>query len=120
MANFERIQRYLLDSTRQDNRLDVKNSVLESPPPETRGARSRYALVANKISVQYASSLQPILQDINFKVEAGSFWIISGRVGSERPRWLKYYWERLHLHGDRSQFQVGALRGVLRFHGYRA
>lgn len=82
MANFERIQRYLLDSTRQDNRLDVKNSVLESPPPETQGDSSRYALVANKISVQYASSLQPILQDINFKVEGGSFWIISGRVGS--------------------------------------
>jgi ATP-binding cassette subfamily C (CFTR/MRP) protein 1 len=82
MANFERIQRYLLDSTRQDNRLDIKNSVLETPPSETQDDNSRYALVANQISVQYASSLQPILQDINFKVEAGSFWILSGRVGS--------------------------------------
>lgn len=69
-------------STRQDDRLDVKNTVLDSPPPETQDDISLYALVADRISVQYASSLQPILQDINFKVEAGSFQIISSRVGS--------------------------------------
>jgi len=62
--------------------LDIKNSVLETPPSETQDDNSRYALVANQISVQYASSLQPILRDVNFKVEAGSFWILSGRVGS--------------------------------------
>jgi len=38
----------------------------------------------------------------------------------ERLRWLKSFWERLHLHRDQWQFQLGALRGVLRFHGYRA
>jgi ATP-binding cassette subfamily C (CFTR/MRP) protein 1 len=81
-ANFERIQRYLLDSFRQDNRLDIKDTLLETPLLETEDDNPCYALVANTISVQYPSSSKPILQNINFKVEARSFWIFSGRVGS--------------------------------------
>ena len=82
MANFERIQRYVLESSRQDNRLDLKRTVLEAPNLRSEADTSSYALIANNISVQYTSSSQPILQDISFKVNAGDFWIFSGRVGS--------------------------------------
>ncbi|KAE9376652.1 ABC transporter [Stipitochalara longipes BDJ] len=82
MANFERIQRFLLESSREDNRSDLKSASLEVATSGSENDTSCYALVANKISVQYPSSSQPILQDINFQVKAGTFWIFSGRVGS--------------------------------------
>ena len=82
MANFGRIQRYLLESHRQDNRLDLKKTVLEVPTSDFEDDTACCALVADKLSVKYSSSLQPILQDINFKVKTGCFWIFSGNVGS--------------------------------------
>ena len=82
MANFERIQRYLLVSSREDNRLDLKNTAPAVASSEFEGNNSCFALIASEIAVQYPSSSQPILQDISFKVKAGSFWIFSGRVGS--------------------------------------
>jgi ATP-binding cassette, subfamily C (CFTR/MRP), member 1 len=82
MANFERIQRYLLESSRQDNRLDLKTAVLEASSLGFEDDTSCFALVASKISVQYPSSTQPMLQDIDFKIKSGCFWIFSGRVGS--------------------------------------
>lgn len=82
MANFERIQQYVLESSRQDNRLDLKCTVLEAPNSRSEPDTSCFALMANKISVRYPSSSQLILQDISFKVNAGGFWIFSGKVGS--------------------------------------
>ena len=82
MANFERIQRYLLESSQEDNRADIKIITPEVGGSEFEEDTSSNALVASKISVQYPSNTTPILQDINFQVKAGSFWIFSGRVGS--------------------------------------
>jgi len=82
MANFERIQRYLLASSREDNRSEIKNTAPETIFPESESDNSCFALVASKLAVQYPLTSQPILQDISFEVKTGSFWIISGRVGS--------------------------------------
>jgi ATP-binding cassette, subfamily C (CFTR/MRP), member 1 len=82
MANFERSQRYLLESQRQDNRLEPKKTVLEVPTSDSEDDTACCALVADKLSVKYSSNLQPILQDINFNVKTGCFWIFSGNVGS--------------------------------------
>ncbi|PMD48812.1 putative ATP-binding cassette transporter [Hyaloscypha variabilis F] len=82
MANFERIQRYLLESSQEDNRADIKIITPEVGGSEFEEDTSSNALVGSKISVQYPSNTTPILQDINFQVKAGSFWIFSGRVGS--------------------------------------
>jgi len=81
LANFERIQHYLLESSRQDRRLDIKSTV-----QEIIGLGSEMttpdALIMGNLSVQYPSSPHPILQNLDFKIEVGSFWICSGQVGS--------------------------------------
>jgi ATP-binding cassette, subfamily C (CFTR/MRP), member 1 len=82
VANFERIQRYLLESSRQDRRLDLKDAMMDVPNLASENDISCYALIADNISVQYPLSSQPILQGIDFKVKTGSFWIFSGKVGS--------------------------------------
>lgn len=81
LANFERIQHYLLESPRQDRRLDIKSTGQEILDLDVE-MTSRDALTVSNLSVKYPSSSHPILQNINFKIEVGSFWICSGQVGS--------------------------------------
>lgn len=71
-ANFERVQSYLLESTRHDAR----------------------AMQNGKVSLQHATiearaAVHPVLKDINLEIQQPSFIAISGPVGSGKTLFAK-------------------------------
>jgi ATP-binding cassette, subfamily C (CFTR/MRP), member 1 len=77
MANIERIQSYLIDSTRHDQRLThqviayTEDSDMRACEVSLRG-----------VTISNAKSSTPILEDITFDIDKGSTVICSGTVGT--------------------------------------
>ena len=80
LANFERIQHYLLESSRHDVRLNLKDCV--PAKDDERRAVSAPAILLENVTVQYSLTSKPVLQDINCTVKKGSVVMCAGPVGS--------------------------------------
>jgi ATP-binding cassette subfamily C (CFTR/MRP) protein 1 len=72
LTSFERVQTYLLESSREDHRTDLR----------TTSQTQSLAVQIAGLRVEAPGSGDPILHDINIEVEKGSITTISGRVGS--------------------------------------
>lgn len=75
LAAFDRIQQYLLQPPRSDQRVDLSSA---DNDPEKRSP----AISMTNVTIQHASTTTPILNNINLVVEKGSLVICSGSVGS--------------------------------------
>ncbi|POS72247.1 hypothetical protein DHEL01_v209361 [Diaporthe helianthi] len=75
LAAFERIQQYLLQPSRRDDRLLVKN-------PDNISVQNSLAIQMQNVAIEGNSSSGPILKNINLVVHKGSIAICSGTVGS--------------------------------------
>lgn len=92
LANFERIQNYLLTAGRQDCRLNM-DSIRRQPSDLisnsiehlTRGS----SVLVEKVIVQFASSSEPFLRDIDLEMTSGSITMCSGSVGSGKTTLAK-------------------------------
>jgi ATP-binding cassette, subfamily C (CFTR/MRP), member 1 len=77
LAAFQRIQEYLLEPPRFDERLSVKGSNLSPSAAEVFPA-----IQVENVTIRPNPSTPPLLKNINFVVEKGSFVICAGPVGS--------------------------------------
>ncbi|KAK0640764.1 P-loop containing nucleoside triphosphate hydrolase protein [Cercophora newfieldiana] len=75
LAAFQRIQEYLLQPPRNDQRLDLKQ-VLINP------ANTSPAIQVENVTIQPATSASPVLKNISFVVNRGSIVTCAGPVGS--------------------------------------
>ncbi len=82
IPNFERIQNFLLSSSRHDHRLDVKLAREQSARVPRIDDRKGAAVVIENLTVHPSSAARPILEDINLKIDAGSIVVCCGRVGT--------------------------------------
>ncbi|KAH8903310.1 ABC transporter [Coniochaeta sp. PMI_546] len=82
LAAFERIQLYLLQQPRQDQRLTSKTTISSVTQPSP-------AILIQEATIQYASSTSPVLQNISFVVQTGSLVICSGPTGSGKTTLAK-------------------------------
>ncbi|KAK2035131.1 P-loop containing nucleoside triphosphate hydrolase protein [Colletotrichum zoysiae] len=81
LAAFERIQDYLLQPPRPDQRVPLKTEEsLDTTLPAVR---------IENVTIQPPSSVSPILTNINFTISRGSVVICSGPVGSGKTSLLK-------------------------------
>ncbi|KAH0490116.1 hypothetical protein TgHK011_001599 [Trichoderma gracile] len=78
LAAFERIQQYLLQPPRRDQRVLLKDSDEDSP-----------AISLDQVTIQLSPSAPPILSNINLVVKKGSIVICSGPVGSGKSTLAK-------------------------------
>ncbi|KAL6875904.1 P-loop containing nucleoside triphosphate hydrolase protein [Trichoderma longibrachiatum] len=78
LAAFERIQQYLLQPPRHDQRALLNNSNQDTP-----------AIALEQVTIQLSPSTPPILSDINLLVKKGSIVICSGPVGSGKSTLAK-------------------------------
>jgi ATP-binding cassette, subfamily C (CFTR/MRP), member 1 len=88
-ASFERIQAFLLQEPLQDNRGILPKGTLSKlswDPKSSHWTQSSTAIQIRELSVRYK---QPILENINFEVPAGSLVIISGPTGSGKSTLLR-------------------------------
>ncbi|KFY06537.1 hypothetical protein V492_07977 [Pseudogymnoascus sp. VKM F-4246] len=82
MANFERIQKYLLENTRSDQRFTLKREPRWNlGNAESRTTGNELAVVIKKLTIQKNSTSEPILKDIDLEIPAGTITICSGQVG---------------------------------------
>jgi ATP-binding cassette subfamily C (CFTR/MRP) protein 1 len=72
LTSFERIQNYLLESSREDHRIDLR----------TTSQTQSLAVQISDLRIEAPNSRDPILQDINIEIPKGSITAISGGVGS--------------------------------------
>ncbi|PVH81323.1 P-loop containing nucleoside triphosphate hydrolase protein [Cadophora sp. DSE1049] len=79
LANFERIQNYLLESSRSDQRQVFPGGSARSP---TNGEAQSPAVLLQQVTIQRNSKLPPILQDIDLEIRKGAIIMCSGRVGT--------------------------------------
>lgn len=84
VADFERIQQYLLEPVRRDKRI-----LLQETPKIDDTAAPTVAMCIEKVAVQNPSSSQLILRDVDFIVNKGSTVICSGPVGSGKTALAK-------------------------------
>ncbi|KAK2041784.1 P-loop containing nucleoside triphosphate hydrolase protein [Colletotrichum somersetense] len=82
LAAFERIQDYLLQPPRRDQRIPLKKT-------EESLDTTLAALRIENVTIQPPSSVSPILTNINFTIIRGSVVICSGSVGSGKTALLK-------------------------------
>jgi ATP-binding cassette subfamily C (CFTR/MRP) protein 1 len=92
LANFERIQDYLLVFPCQDDRLNLK--LYETEPsglPDYNLEQSVHppAVVVNDVTVQYSPDVEAILRNINLHITSGSVMMCSGAVGSGKTTLAK-------------------------------
>lgn len=78
LAAFERIQQYLLQPPRRDQRDLLKDSDEDTP-----------AISLEQVTIQLSPSTPPILSNINLVVKKGSIVICSGPVGSGKSTLAK-------------------------------
>lgn len=84
LANFERVQRYLLESSRSDQRQVF-----------TGGSASRFidnqaqAVLLQRVTIQPHSKLPPILQDVDLEISKGAIVMCSGRVGAGKTTLIR-------------------------------
>ncbi|OTA04131.1 MRP-type ABC transporter [Trichoderma parareesei] len=78
LAAFERIQQYLLQPPRRDQRVLLKDSDEDTP-----------AISLEQVTIQLSPSTPPILSNINLIVKKGSVVICSGPVGSGKSTLAK-------------------------------
>lgn len=80
LANFERIQAYLIQGSLKDQRV----TELSPPGGDTCNLQTgqRLAIVLENVKIQLRSSSRPTLQDVNLQMEEGSIFICSGPIGS--------------------------------------
>jgi ATP-binding cassette subfamily C (CFTR/MRP) protein 1 len=82
LAAFERIQQYLLQEPRHDQRL--------TPVPSNGTAEQvRPTIVLDNLMIKYPSSPSPLLSNVSFAVEKGSTVICSGPTGSGKTSLAK-------------------------------
>ncbi|KZL84742.1 atp-binding cassette [Colletotrichum incanum] len=75
LAAFERIQEYLLQSPRHDQRLTLKRV-------EDSTTDASDAISIRNVTIQTTATLPPLLWDINMAIKKGSIVVCSGPVGS--------------------------------------
>lgn len=88
MANFERIQNYLLQSSRNDQRLGLPNKSGHPMVNPIHDAELPAVLLEN-VTIQPNLNFHPILQDVNLKMSIGSVVMCSGRVGTGKTTLTK-------------------------------
>ncbi|KAH9209825.1 P-loop containing nucleoside triphosphate hydrolase protein [Leptodontidium sp. 2 PMI_412] len=89
MANFERIQSYLLESSRNDQRLPLP-SATDRPVSSVSSDHARLpAVLLENVTIQPNSKSNPILQGINLKIERGALVMCAGRVGTGKTTLAK-------------------------------
>lgn len=92
LANFERVQDYLLDGSIKDHRLETETTY---PNPqdltenENQESSRAPAVIADKMTLQYSPKSKAVLQDISFRVEAGSVTMCAGPVGTGKTTLAK-------------------------------
>ncbi|KAH7400242.1 P-loop containing nucleoside triphosphate hydrolase protein [Cadophora sp. MPI-SDFR-AT-0126] len=79
LANFERINKYLLESSRSDRRHSLSG---ESACSSKNGQAQPPAVLLQHVTIQPNSEMPPILQDIDLEISKGAIIICSGRVGT--------------------------------------
>ena len=77
LANFERVQRYLLESSRSDQR-QVFPGGSASHFIDDQGP----AVLLQRVTIQPDHKLPPIFQDVDLKIGKGAIVMCSGRVGA--------------------------------------
>ncbi|KAG4437815.1 hypothetical protein IFR05_006702 [Cadophora sp. M221] len=89
MANFERIQTYLLESSRNDQRVPLPGAS-DSPAILVSNNHPRLpAVLLENVTIQPNPKSHPILQGINLKIERGSLIMCAGRVGTGKTTLAK-------------------------------
>jgi ATP-binding cassette, subfamily C (CFTR/MRP), member 1 len=81
LANFERIQKYLLESTRVDPRSHLEQEGTNSSPTRI-NKKETPAIIFSNVSLQYTEASYSILHDVNTSIDTGSIVICSGLVGT--------------------------------------
>ncbi|OOQ83629.1 putative multidrug resistance protein [Penicillium brasilianum] len=80
LANFERIQAYLIQGSFKDERVTKLSST--GGGTHSRQPGQRPAVVLENVKVQLHSNPRPVLQNVNFHINEGAIFICSGPVGS--------------------------------------
>jgi ABC-type bacteriocin/lantibiotic exporter with double-glycine peptidase domain len=80
LANFERIQAYLVQGSLKDQRITKLSSTRGGT--HNRQPRQRFAILLENVKVQLNSNPRPVLQNVNFHMNEGAVFICSGPVGS--------------------------------------
>lgn len=80
LANFERIQSYLIQGSLKDQRVNRFSST--GGGTHSRQPGQRPAIVLENVKVQLHSNPRPVLQNVNFHINEGAIFICSGPVGS--------------------------------------
>ncbi|KAH7327434.1 P-loop containing nucleoside triphosphate hydrolase protein [Rhexocercosporidium sp. MPI-PUGE-AT-0058] len=80
MANFERIQSYLLESSRNDQRLTVPSATARIIEFDSRADAEIPVVLLKNVTIQPNTTSQPILQRINLEIKRGSLVMCTGRV----------------------------------------
>lgn len=92
IAGFDRIQKFLLEPTYKDNRMDLAHCTSVDPacgdllsdnstsrPIHSKG---KCSIKLQNVSVRFQTEGPPVLKDINIEIEAGSFVVVTGVTGS--------------------------------------
>ncbi|KAB5518710.1 ABC transporter [Coniochaeta sp. 2T2.1] len=82
LADFERIQTYLLQEPRHDYRMTLKTNNRHSD-------RKSPAIATEDLAIRYPSARSPILTNVNIVVETGSIVLCSGPTGSGKTSLAK-------------------------------
>lgn len=83
LANFDRVQNYLVESHSPDTRQDLKGLQAESRIPVDESTRTVvFAVIVDDITIQHSMNTDPILQHVSFDIASGSVMMCSGTVGS--------------------------------------
>lgn len=85
LANFERVQNYLVQAHNQDTRNDLKGLQAESRSRTDNDIQivdSHPAVIVDNVTIQHSVDSTLILQNISFTIASGSLMICSGAVGS--------------------------------------
>ncbi|OIW26584.1 ABC transporter [Coniochaeta ligniaria NRRL 30616] len=85
LAAFERIQLYLLQQPRHDQRPTPK----KTDSSGMQSQQSSPAILIEDVTIQYPSSNSPVLENVNIVVETGSTVICSGSTGSGKTTLAK-------------------------------
>lgn len=87
LANFERVQKYLLEASNEDHRFALKNGEFQSFQPDARDRMPE--VVFEQVSIQYFDTKIANLRDIDLKISQGSIVMCSGPVGSGKTTLAK-------------------------------
>ncbi|KAF4636442.1 hypothetical protein G7Y89_g1648 [Cudoniella acicularis] len=91
LANFERIQSYLLEQSIEDHRqmLKINESDSGNSTDEDESGPHRPAVLIEDMTISYSPTSKPILMNIDMRIEKGSTVMCSGPVGAGKTSLAK-------------------------------